>query len=433
MSNLFRRAAAVALQLVLGLAPVGAMALSVDSVEDLKVKDTGRGKTLDVRINYPEGEGPFPVILFSHGAGSSKDDYQPLMREWASHGYVVLQVNHDDSGSHDRQSRVQAWSSRPQDLSALIDHLDDIEAQVPGLRGKIDSKHIGAAGHSFGGQTMQMIGGYKMAGVESHREDRVKAVVLLAPPGGGPGDSSRSWSEMRLPMLTIVGGADTGRTGEGPVWRMDAYKNAPAQDDFAIVVDKADHLLGGISETRAGKPVPKTEDQLQLVYAATTSFFDAYLKGDHSACNSFASGEVVAQTPASARFLSKSGVQLRSASAPDRVQFASASESLIQKYDMNRDGVMQRDEAPSRLPDRAFDSLDTNGDGVLDEDEAKALSDRLQSRAGGGGGGGGRYGRGRHGAASDSGGSSATESAPIEMEPITQTKSTDTAVCHVPR
>ena len=400
-------------------------ARTVESVADLKIKDGERGKTLDVRVTYPQGNGPFPVILFSHGAGSSKDDYQPLMRAWAAHGYAALQVNHEDSGSGDLAGRVQAWESRPLDLSALIDHFDDIESQVPDLRGKLDRDRIGASGHSFGGQTTQMIGGYKMYDKHGARDDRVKAVVLLAPPGGSRGDSPHSWSEMRLPMLTVTGGADPGQgTEEGPLWRMEAYRNAPSKDDFTIVVDKSDHLLGGITDERAGLAVPKHDDQFRLVVDATTAFFDAYLKGDANACGAFASGEIVAKAKTEARFLSKSGVKLRSASAADQPQFATKSESLVQKYDLNGDGVMQRDEAPSRLPDRAFDNLDTDGDGVLSVTEAQPLSDRLQSKSRGGGG---RAGRARDGGTSESAAPASTQ-----MEPITETKSAATAVCHVP-
>ena len=65
----------------------------------------------------------------------------------------------------------------------------------------------------------------------------------------------------------------------------------------------------------------------------------------------------MANATAPARFESKSGVRLRSPSAPERVAFAAPSESMLQRYDVNGDGMMSRDEAPSRLPDRAFDSF----------------------------------------------------------------------------
>jgi dienelactone hydrolase len=422
MPRFIRCATALLMQLLLAFTPARATASgSVASMGDLQIKDSKLGKTLQVRVTYPGGSGPLPLIVFSHGAGASKDDYQPLVRHWAAKGYIVLQVNHEDSGAADRQERYQAWSSRPGDISALLDHLDDIESQVPELRGRIDRKHIGAAGHSFGGQTAQMIGGFRFADADSYRDERVSAVVLLAPPGGGPSDTPGSWRDMHLPMLTVIGGADTGRSGESPMWRSDAYRNAPSRDDYLIVIDQAEHLLGGISETRSGQPVPQAPDQVALVYAATTLFWDSYLKDNGAACNALGSGEVVAQSPASARFESKSGVRLRSASAPEQVQFATPAEAFMRGHDVNGDGVLSRDETPARLPDRAFDQLDSDGDGVLSASEVQVLTERLNARSNGGRAG--RRGQRREA------GTSAAPAAP-EMAPFTETKSSGKAVCH---
>jgi predicted dienelactone hydrolase len=428
MPSLIRIVAVAAVQFFVALTPARAATSGVGTIDDLKIQDSKRGKTLDARVNYPEsGSGPYPLIVFSHGAGASKNDYQPLMRYWAAHGYVVMQVNHEDSGVEGMEQRSKAWSTRPGDLSALVDHVGDVEARVPALKGKIDTKHVGVAGHSFGGQTAQMMGGYKLRGQGGGRDDRVSAVVGIAPPGAGPGDSASSWSDIEVPMLTIFGTADIGSKSETPLWRADGYKNASSQDDYLILIDNADHLLGGISETRAGKPVPKNVDQFKLVADATTQFWDAYLRGDSAACNTFASGAVVASAAAPARFESKSGVRLRSASAPERVAFAAPSESMLQRYDVNGDGVMQRDEAPSRLPDRAFDGFDADGDGVLNEEEVQVFFDRLMQRGGGGrarGGGGRRAGGG--GAAMEA---PSTAPAP-ELPPYTETKSKGSAVCH---
>lgn len=206
------------------------------------------------------------------------------------------------------------------------------------------------------------------------------------------------------------------------MWRADAYLNATAQDDYLIVVDRAEHLLGGISEKRTdGQPIPQSPDDLHLVLAATTAFWNAYLKDDGAACNTFASGQIVAQSPTAARFLSKSGVRVRSASAPDQVEFASVTESFVQKYDLDDDGRLSREEAPDRLPDNAFAKLDRDGDGYLSEDEAKALAERSAQRGGGGGrkrGGGGT-------GASTTPAAAASETLP----PVTETKSSGTATC----
>jgi len=43
-------------------------------------------------------EGPFPVLVFSHGYGSSFAQNTPLMEELASHGYVVFSIAHTYDG-----------------------------------------------------------------------------------------------------------------------------------------------------------------------------------------------------------------------------------------------------------------------------------------------------------------------------------------------
>jgi predicted dienelactone hydrolase len=312
------------------LATVRAASMEVGSAGDLELNDTSRHKTLQVRVSYPEADGTFPLIVFSHGAWSTKDEYQPLVRHWASQGYVVLQVNHADStalGGRQSADSFKGWADRVRDISVLIDQLDQIEAAVPDVHGRIDRKHIGVAGHSFGGQTTQLIAGYRIGGSQSYRDDRVSAVVLLSPPGGVPNDSPQSWADIRIPMLTIVGSADTSmRTGGDYKWRLDAYRNSGSSDNYAIVVDGAEHLLGGISETRqGGKPVPRVSEQLTLVLDATTDFWNAYLKNDSAARNALASGEVVSANAAAASFESKSGTARTSEGASASVAKSTAS------------------------------------------------------------------------------------------------------------
>ena len=52
---------------------------------------------------------------------------------------------------------------------------------------------------------------------------------------------------------------------------------------------------------------------------------------------------------------------------------------ILERLDTNKDGKLQRSEAPERMA-RFFDRLDTNGDDVLDADELKAMSRRGGNR-----------------------------------------------------
>src|SRR5712692_8539010 len=60
---------------------------SVETI-DQTIHDAKRNKDLPVRFLIPKSAGPFPVIIFSHGAGGSGQNYFPLTGFWATHGYV---------------------------------------------------------------------------------------------------------------------------------------------------------------------------------------------------------------------------------------------------------------------------------------------------------------------------------------------------------
>ena len=61
-------------------------------------RDASRDRTIPVRIYYPaQGSGPFPVIVFSHGLGGSRDGYRYLGERWASRGYVSVHLQHPGS------------------------------------------------------------------------------------------------------------------------------------------------------------------------------------------------------------------------------------------------------------------------------------------------------------------------------------------------
>src|SRR2546423_321706 len=61
--------------------------------------DAQRNKDLDVSIEYPTRGGPFPVIILSHGYGSSTRGYESLVANWTGHGYVVIRPSHADAGA----------------------------------------------------------------------------------------------------------------------------------------------------------------------------------------------------------------------------------------------------------------------------------------------------------------------------------------------
>ncbi|HVM33714.1 MAG TPA: alpha/beta fold hydrolase, partial [bacterium] len=145
-------------------------------VDHLVLKDPARDRKVPLTVYYPVGQGHwiFPVIVFSHGAGGSKDGYAYLGSYWASHGYVVIHPTHFGSdGSLLKKHRPlynlraikkmvtlpSNFVDRPEDVTFVLDHLGQIEAMDPALTGLFDLKKIGVAGHSFGAYTTLAVAG----------------------------------------------------------------------------------------------------------------------------------------------------------------------------------------------------------------------------------------------------------------------------------
>jgi predicted dienelactone hydrolase len=256
--------------------------------------DGARQKDIPLKIHYPDASGPFPVIVFSHGALASKDAYSGLGQYWASFGYVSIHPSHADSIADSgfcgtlRQAigDPRAWENRPRDVSFVLDSLAHVASFAPQLAGKLDLGHIGVAGHSFGAYTAALIGGTTVRlpgkhGPQRFADRRVGAIVLLSPQGAGRlGLTADSWDDLRLPVLLMYGSRDFGPFGEPPSWRNEAFLRAPPGDKYDVELEGATHMQFAGSLAAAGDPPDRL---FQCVQVATLAFWNAYLKQDPEA------------------------------------------------------------------------------------------------------------------------------------------------------
>jgi predicted dienelactone hydrolase len=254
------------------------------TIAERSLVDYRRGKEVPFRVTFPtDGDFAFPIVVFSHGAWGTRADYPLLVQHWASHGYVCLQPSHGDSlmrpGDLPDTSKFREWSSRPLDVSFLLNALAEIEAEVPELAGRMDPTRVGAGGHSFGAGTAQILAGARLRNrpTQPFRDARVRAVLLWSPQGAGQLHDAGSWSRVRIPMLTITGTLDYGRGG-GPAWRMEPFRGAPAGNKYLVVVEGGQHDLGGIGRTSTAFPYAHDEREAGIVQRVSLEFWDAYLK-----------------------------------------------------------------------------------------------------------------------------------------------------------
>ena len=273
----------------------------VVSVRSIRIAAPERGEDLQLRVSAPVTGKALPVVLFSHGYGSSMDAYEPLSQYWASHGFVVVQPTYLDSRrlglAEDDPRRPSIWRTRVADAKRSIDCLDEIMAQVPGLAGRVDGSQLAVAGHSFGGQTTGMLLGARMVGAgdgEDMSDPRVKAGILFASGGKGGDDLSpigrqitpyldTGFAEMKTPALIVAGDADRSPlTQRGPDWFYDPFHLSPGHKAL-LTLFGGEHMLGGIS----GFSVTETSDEeparVALVQRVTLAYLQQQLKGDDAA------------------------------------------------------------------------------------------------------------------------------------------------------
>ena len=265
----------------------------IRTVTQIMLHDAARNKDVPVKIYYPVGTGPFPIIIFSHGAWGSKDSYFALGQYWASYGYVSIHPSHADSRKDSGYRGTlrhtiddpDLWKSRPEDISFVIDSLPDIERLAPELRGKLDPRRIGVGGHSYGAYTTQAIGGATVqipskSTPRSFADRRVKAIVILSPQGEGQmGLTAHSWDNMRLPVLVMYGSRDFGSQHQTPTWRSEPFFKSPPGDKYDVELQGATHMTF-VGPFRQGR----TENALfKCVKLESLAFWDAYLKGDATA------------------------------------------------------------------------------------------------------------------------------------------------------
>ncbi len=272
--------------------PPRTSAVPVSSSVELAV--AAENRRIPLRVGYPRSGRSLPVVLFSHGAYSSKDDYNPILDAWAAGGYVVISMTHRDSvtlgvkrGIND--PRFFAW--RLDDAREVLGRLDEVLAQVPGLAARTDTTRIAATGHSFGGLVSQTLGGATYFDpvtnqTASRADGRVRATIVFSGAGAfAPLLRPQDFKSLTGPLLVTVGTNDLKQAPDltGYEWRKQPYDLAPNGTKYLLTLEGADHYLGG----RVGRddlPKDPNGDALVRAFNATAlRFLDAYVKGDRQA------------------------------------------------------------------------------------------------------------------------------------------------------
>lgn len=274
-------------------------ASTIVSVKPVGLPAPGRPYPLSVRVTAPAAGDHLPVVVLSHGNGWSMDGYAPLAEHWAGAGFVVVQPTHLDSRSvalpHDDPRFADIWRWRIRDVTAVLDHLDAVEAALPGLRGRVDAGRVAVAGHSWGAQTVGTLLGAGVLSADGATEERfadprVRAGVLLA--ATGTGDSLTPFAREHLPFMrpayehlttpTLVVAGDADRSGlstRGPDWFTDAFHLSPGADAL-LTLAGGEHSLGGVVGHEVAETTDASPARVALVQRVTTAWLRTRLDVD---------------------------------------------------------------------------------------------------------------------------------------------------------
>jgi dienelactone hydrolase len=137
--------------------------------------DRGPDRPLPTTVWYPtSGDGPFPLVLFSHGLTSEPGAYASVLREWARAGFVVAAPAYPHTSHGVRDFDPVDVINQPSDAGEVITRMLALNDKAGDpLEGRIDTARVAAAGHSAGGiTTIGMFSG--------NRDDRLTAGIVLS-------------------------------------------------------------------------------------------------------------------------------------------------------------------------------------------------------------------------------------------------------------
>jgi predicted dienelactone hydrolase len=275
------------------------------STIDQQWRDDARDRMIPVRVIAPKDVAAtdrFPVIIFSHGLGGSKTGGKYWGEHWASHGYIVVHLQHlgsDESIWRDKKAAdvtaslkgamtMNNLGLRVGDVQFAIDEVNKRGKSQEGVFANADTSKIGMSGHSFGAQTTLALVGQASPAVRGQTgfDKRITAAIALSPNARNKTNLDKQFGDIRLPFFSITGSKDGAVLDDGTevAHRMMPYQNMPKDNKFLAVFEDGDHMVFGGQTLGGRRPQTARDSEIQSdVKAATLAFWDNYLKGQQTA------------------------------------------------------------------------------------------------------------------------------------------------------
>lgn len=270
------------------------------------VDDARDGRVVPWKIYYPtEDTGEdLPVILWSHGLGGSRDGAGFISRFIASHGYIVVHVQHRGTDStlwegqpgHPWDAIRRATITREtvlnryRDVPFILDQLPGIVAAYPDIAARMDMTRIGMSGHSFGAGTTQIMAGQKLDegdgnGFYDMRDARFCAGIVYSPVPSSiqTDDRAAIYGDIAIPLLMMSGTDDESPVeGFGYEKRLEVFEKSGGPDQNLLVLNGGDHMVYNGSRGKLGDN-PLRAGHETIIKITSLAWWDAHLKNDAGA------------------------------------------------------------------------------------------------------------------------------------------------------
>ncbi len=279
-------------------------------VTDEAWTDAARQRAVPVRLRWPDAArfaGPWPVVIFSHGLGGTRDGGSTWGEAWAAAGFVVVHLQHPGSDltavrgvtnsfTDKRALRTlagpQQLLARLRDVGFALDEIGRRHAAGQGQWRQVRPTRAGMAGHSFGAHTTMGMAGQRYGGFDGINEPRLASFIAFSPTVPAMGSAERAFERLSRPLLSITGTLDADVVGVGatPERRMAVFAALPPGNKAHLVLQDADHMTFGGQSGRAAEIVPREAITRELqpahharVAAITTDWWRATLQDDAAA------------------------------------------------------------------------------------------------------------------------------------------------------
>ncbi|MCI5061173.1 MAG: hypothetical protein MRY79_08940 [Alphaproteobacteria bacterium] len=268
---------------------------------DRLVDETRDNRVIKIKAYYPidHPSTELPVILWSHGLGGSVDGASFLSRFLASHGFIVIHMQHPGTDSslwegkdgHPwdiiRKTHIPRSASlaRFEDVPFVLNHLPRWMQDHPDIGDIADLETLGMSGHSFGAMTTEVMAGMQFPDkndtLKQYKEPRFTAGILYSPVPmehltNAPPEEI--YGPITLPLFHMTGTED-----EFPIegWsyerRLTIYKNSVHSQRHLLITNGADHMVYNGSRGKLGDN-PNREKHEEIIKITALCYWEATLK-----------------------------------------------------------------------------------------------------------------------------------------------------------